>query len=96
MRKVVVWLLIGIFIVLVLGESGILTSLLMFLLVGAIPGTGYAVPAGVMLLVMTISAWFVLLQFAAFKLFRSWSLRRLTEQHQITKKRMPRRRYSQI
>ncbi len=48
-----------------MAESGILNSLLLFLLVGAIPGTNYNVPSSVMLLVIITIMWLVLFRFTA-------------------------------
>ncbi|MEO5949908.1 MAG: hypothetical protein ABIQ04_00495 [Candidatus Saccharimonadales bacterium] len=96
MRKTIISVLIVVLVVLLLGNSGILTSLLFFLLVGAVPGTSYAVPSGLMLLIIAVIMWLILLRFAAFGLIRNLSFRRLTKHHLATKKRMPRHRYSQI
>jgi hypothetical protein len=46
-------------------KAGIFNALLIFLLVGAIPGTNYNVPAMVMLLFVALLMWFILFRLTA-------------------------------
>ena len=81
---------------LILNESGIFNSLLMFLLVGAIPGTEYNVPWGVMLLVSVGVLWLLFFRFALFELFLTISSKKSARAHAERKKRLPKRRFSEI
>lgn len=92
MRKVFVIAIASFLVVLALSESGFLNSLMYFVLVGAVPGTAYSIPSGLMLLIIAVLAWVILFRFTAFNII----VRRLTKQHLEVKKRMPRRRYSQV
>lgn len=92
MRKAFIVTILGFLVLLALSESGIINSLMYFILVGAIPGTAYTVPAGLMLLLIALASWLIIFRFTALNII----LRRVTKQHIDAKKRMPRRRYSQI
>jgi hypothetical protein len=70
--------------------------LLIFLLVGAIPGTSYSVPSGIMLLGIFTIIWIVLFRLTAVRAFYSVTTTRLAKRHAQRKKRLPSRRYSQI
>ena len=96
MKKVIIISCICIATVLILNEFGILNSLLMFLLVGAIPGTEYNVPWGVMLLVTLSILWLVIFRFTLLELFVSITNKKSAKLHLERKKRMPKRRFSQI
>ena len=96
MKKSIIIASIGIVSLFILNESGILNSLLMFLLVGAIPGTHYNVPWGVMLLITITVMWLMIARFTLFELFQSYVSKKTARQHAERKKRMPKRRYSQI
>lgn len=96
MKQSIAITLASILVVIVLAESGALNSLLMFLLVGAIPGTHYAVPAGFMLIVIALCIWIALARFTVFSVLRRFVMRRLTKQKATVKKRLPRHRYAQL
>lgn len=77
-------------------KFGALNATWMFLLVGAIPGTQYSLPAGVMLMIIGVVIWLVFCQPTV-----NYSLRKLIIRSRDAKKvtipvRMPSRRYSQI
>lgn len=92
MRKAFVIVIASFLLLLALSESGILNSILFFILIGAIPGTTYSVPAGLMLILIGVASWLTVMRLGAFAL----SLRRLTNRHLATRKRMPRRHYSSL
>lgn len=76
-------------------ESGIFNALLYFLLVGAIPGTAYSIPPAFMLLLVISLTWVIIFRFIAietFSIVKKRSSKRIGEH----KKRMPKRRFSQI
>lgn len=92
MRKAFVIAIVSFLVLLALSESGILNSILFFILVGAIPGTSYAVPAGLMLLIIALCSWLIVVRLATFAI----SLHRLTKRHIAANKHLPRRHYSRI
>lgn len=80
----------------ILIKSGIVESLVLFLLVGIIPGTNYALSSGIMLLIIGSIVWLFVMRFIAIELFHFAIDKRITAQKTAYKKRMPKRRYSQI
>jgi hypothetical protein len=80
----------------VLAQSGIIDDLVLFLLVGVVPGTSYSIPPSVMLVIITAIIWLILFRLTAFELLYSNSKNRTAKHHQTHKKRMPRRRFSEI
>lgn len=81
---------------LALSESGVLNALLIFLLVGAIPGTNLSLPAGFMLTLCGAVALIVTFRYTAVSLIEELALRRLTRKHVAYRERMPKRRFRQI
>ena len=80
----------------VLSKSGILDALMMFLLVGAVPGTSFSLPAGLMFGVFATVALAITFRFTAISLIDALDLRRLTLKHLARRERMPKRRFSGI
>lgn len=80
----------------ILIKSGVIDSLVLFLLVGIIPGTNYVVPSNIMLLVIFSIVWLLVVRFAAIEFFYFIKDRRTNNTKTNHKKRMPKRRYSQI
>jgi len=83
-------------IAIILSELGVFNALVMFLLVGAIPGTDYSLPSSFMLLVMIALIWVIFYKFAGAKAIRSRTAKKLLKRTKAHKKRMPRRRFSEI
>jgi hypothetical protein len=77
-------------------KSGMLDSLILFLLVGVVPGTNYVVPSNVMLIAIFSIVWLLIVRFAAIEVFNFFMDKRMTAPKDSHKKRMPKRRYSQI
>lgn len=77
-------------------QSGVANDLLLFLLVGAIPGTHYSIPSNVMFLTMVGLSWIVLLRFTLLEAIVTYIKRRAAKPELDHKKRMPRRRFSEI
>ena len=80
----------------ILIKSGVIESLVLFLLVGLVPGTNYAVPSSVMLLAIFSILWLLVVRFAAVELFYLFLDKRASMPQSNHKKHMPKRRYSQI
>ena len=77
-------------------ESGALDAVVMFLLVGAIPGTPYSVPPAFMLLLTVTSIWMIFFRFTVIKRLYSVVRYQASKAKNERKKRMPRRRFGQI
>jgi len=77
-------------------KAGIANALLLFLLVGAIPGTNYNVPAAAMLLFVIVIIWLVIFRFTILDTFQARTTKRIVEPRSIHKKRMPRKRFEQV
>jgi hypothetical protein len=96
MKKAIIISCIAASLLIILGESGILDSLLFFLLVGAVPGTSYTVPWSVMLLIIIGIMWLVIFRFAFLDSFQTISSKKTAKAHAQRKKRMPKRRFEQV
>lgn len=93
MRKVVIFTLLGLVAFALIIESGVFEALALFLLAGIIPGTNVSIPYGVMLLAFIGIAWLVFFRFIIADIIAKFRhLRRDTQR----KKRLPKRRFSQI
>lgn len=78
-------------------KSGMIESLILLLLVGIVPGTDYAIPSSVMLTAILVIACLFVARFAAVELFYMFiDKRTAAEKTSHHKKRMPKRRYSEI
>lgn len=96
MKKAIIISCVAITGLILLEQSGILNSLLLFLLVGAIPGTDYNVPSSIMLLLIASIVWLIIFRFTAIEAFYSVSVKRSAKRIAQHKKRMPKRRFSEI
>jgi Na+-transporting NADH:ubiquinone oxidoreductase subunit NqrB len=96
MKKIIIVACLASLGMLILIKSGMIESLVLFLLVGIIPGTNYAIPSSVMLMAIFSILWLLVIRFAALELFYMFIDRRTISQKTTHKKRMPKRRYSQI
>ena len=85
-----------IILVVVLERIGVLNALLLFFLVGAIPGTNLSVPSGVMLSFIVLASWVAVFHFAAIHALERRIIRHLEQRYADTKKRLPKRRFGQI
>lgn len=96
MKKHIITTTATLFIAVFLIYSGILNALIMFLLMGQIPGTSYSVPASVMLVLLTITTVLIIVSIVVTKMQHTTAIRRLLKKHLAHKARMPRRRFGQI
>lgn len=92
MKKILLYTFLIVIGLVALVQSGILNALMIFVLIGVIPGTSYVVSPGFMLLAMITIIWVVIFRLAARETLYSIATKDQTE----PKKRMPRRRYNQI
>lgn len=77
-------------------KLGIINSLILFLLAGAIPGTTYSVPSSIMLLGTLTLIWLVVLYIAPLDIFQTSSSQSKTRSTTTHKKHLPSRRYNEI
>ncbi len=96
MKKIVIISSIIFLVLMVLSESGVLNSLLIFILVGAVPGTSIDLSPNMMFLVGAAISWAVLIDLTVVKLVNFISAKRMIGKHIARKQRMPKRRYSRI
>lgn len=91
-------LIFGIFLIilLVLQKSGIFAALMMFILVGAIPGTDWNIPAGYMLALIALPTIFFSVRFIVTSISEAHELRRQTEKYLERKSRMPKKRFRHL
>lgn len=81
---------------LAIAKFGVLQALLLFFLVGAIPGTTISVPSSMMLFLILATAWLVIFRFTALKTFERRALTRLVKTYNERKSNLPKRRFGQV
>lgn len=72
-------------------KAGIANALLLFLLVGAIPGTNYNVPAAVMLFLVLLLIWFIIFRFTLLDTLQNRAKKQITHHTKERKKPMPKK-----
>jgi NADH:ubiquinone oxidoreductase subunit 6 (subunit J) len=82
--------------VLVLSESGVFNSLLIFLLIGAVPGTSISLSPNAMFLIIGAVGWVVVCNLTTVKMIDMIKTKRLVKHTTKRQQRMPKRRYSRI
>ncbi len=93
-RVVVLGILFLLFFALV--KSGIIDSLFIFLLVGAIPGTSWSLPAGFMLTVSFVAVTLLAIRYTLVAILDERDLRRRTQKYIARRERMPKKRFRSI
>ncbi|MNH49936.1 hypothetical protein D3C73_15320 [compost metagenome] len=96
MKKSIITTSILFIIAIILIESGALNALVMFLLMGQIPGTSYSIPASGMLALLSATTLLITAGIITAKTQHNTTIRRLIKKHLAHKSRMPRRRFGQI
>jgi hypothetical protein len=86
----------SIIIVTILAKLGIFDAFLLFLVVGAIPGTAVSLPSSIMLLIYTTIAVYTLAKLAARHALYIRLITRLKSRYETYRSRLPKRRYSEI
>lgn len=82
--------------VFLLTQSGVANALMAFLLVGALPGTSYSLPAGAMLLIIALIVWLLIFRMTAVSLISFLQIDRLAKKRLQQKSQLPKRRFGQI
>lgn len=96
MKKAGIIVLISITILAILVKSGMVDSLMLFILGGIVPGTNFVVPSTFMLLIMASAAWLVLFSFVPSGIFSTPTKKKSAKKSQNTKTRLPKQRFKQV
>lgn len=94
-KAIIIAVLVG-FGLIILLNSGIVESLVLFLLAGIVPGTNYAIPSSVMLLCIIGIVWLIIFRFMAIEAYLAYTSKRAAKNSQHHKKRLPKRRFEQV
>jgi hypothetical protein len=76
-------------------KAGMANALLLFLLVGAIPGTTYNIPAAGMLFIVMVPLWLVFMRFMMLESVQIRIKNQLSRSRIDHKKRLPRKHFEQ-
>jgi len=95
-RKLINWATLLYFIWLIIDAFGILSLLIDFIIVGAIPGTNTTIPAGMMLALIGVCAGLLLLEIASRHVTFIYRVRRHLMQLSGRRDSLPQRRFSRI
>ena len=96
MRKAVIIVVAAIFMVIVLVPSGVVDSLIVFLLSGSVPGTPINLSPTTMMAVLVAVGWLALARMAAPGTVTTRAVRRVLKRHSFKRSRLPKRRYGRI
>lgn len=96
MRTFISILFVAIITAFILVESGIVDSLIVFLLSGAVPGTSFVVSPTAMMVGLATITWLVLTRITALGALNLMAMQRLVKRYSKKQARMPKRRYSRI
>lgn len=77
-------------------KFGVFQALLLFFLVGAIPGSSVSVPSSMMLFLILITAWLLVFRFTALKTYELRTVSKLTKAFHARKNNLPKRRFEQV
>ncbi len=80
----------------ILAESGIIDSLLVFLLTGSLPGTSIVISPSMMMAGLIAAGWLSITRITSFDTTQIRRMRRLVKRYTTKQERMPKRRYSRI
>ena len=83
-------------IAILLSETELSNDLLLFLLVGAVPGTDYALSSNTMLILVGLATWLIAFRFSAIRTLQAHAARQFIKHYETTKSRFPKRRFGQI
>lgn len=96
MKKAGIIALISLIVLAILVKSGMVDSLMLFVLGGIVPGTNFVVPSTFMLLIMASAAWLVLFSFVPSDIFSTIAKKKPTKKSQSSKARLPKQRFKQV
>ena len=96
MKKIITGVLLAIVAIFILKQSGILDALLLFILVGAIPGSTISLSPSMTLALITLSALALLIHITVPAIITLTAQYRSVKKKQLAKNKMPKRRFSEI
>lgn len=96
MKKPILITIIALLVFIILFQSNVLESLMLFLLVGAIPGTSFTIPPSAMLMLFFAIAWVAAFRLVIMRYIAVRTKRHVAKKRAEHKKRMPTRRFKQI
>ncbi|HEX7484166.1 MAG TPA: hypothetical protein VF281_03370 [Candidatus Saccharimonadales bacterium] len=96
MKRNILIIASGIIIFCALIKFGFFDALLLFLLVGAVPGTNFIIPPSVMFILTSTIALYVIAQVVTRQAFYAQLVTRLKNRYTTYRSRLPKRRYSEI
>ena len=96
MKKIAIVSVFAVISIIILAQSGIFESLMLLLLVGAVPGTSYSIPPNVMLVTAIAGAWLVIFKLAFAEIADLRMQKKATKKRVEHKKRMHIRRFIEI
>lgn len=96
MRRIVIISSILLAAMILLLESGVIDSLVLFLLSGAVPGTSIIISPTAMMAGLVAVTWLVLTRITALGALNLMTMNRLVKHYLKKQQRMPKRRYSRI
>jgi uncharacterized membrane protein len=96
MKKAGIIALISLIVLAILVKSGMVDSLMLFVLGGIVPGTNFVVPSTFMLLLMASVAWLVVFSFVPSDIFSASAKKKSAKKSQSAKTRLPKQRFKQV
>lgn len=96
MKKTIILTVVLIFCASIALKAGILSALLMFILLGVVPGTDIVIPANIMLLIMSAATGALLLYSTARSVLRIILDRHTAAQESPIDSRLPKHRFKKI
>ena len=98
MKKAIITACIIGSLLIILAQLGFFEAMMMFWLAGVIPGTSYSIPSNIMYGLLLACISIIIIHLMRHRLFRFFfdHAPKTTPRHSLHKKRLPKRRFSQI
>jgi len=96
MKRNILIAAISIIAITIIANLGVFDALLLFLLVGAVPGTDFSLPSSLMLLTYVTIAVYVVAKLATRHALYIRLVARIKNRYEAYRGRLPKRRYSEI
>jgi hypothetical protein len=96
MKRNIIVVVTSIILATILTKLGVFDALLLFIIIGAVPGTAITIPSFVLLLAYVTIAIYVVAKLAARHALYIRLITRLKARYETYRSRLPKRRYSEI
>jgi hypothetical protein len=96
MKRNIIVVVTSIILATILTKLGVFDALLLFIIIGAVPGTAITIPSFVLLLAYVTIAIYVVAKIAARHALYIRLITRLKARYEAYRSRLPKRRYSEI